>query len=193
MEFPTFTEWLARRDEGLWLPDRPPLKGMPRITRFPARTPSGRSCTVTPAKKPKPFALTIRKVMEIVPTEFVASHPEQLVGRWFVNCHGGHFPGMLRHSAAQRRHSVAHRWQWSNLCFSHSVPQASQISAQMRQMSATNFDPRLMYAAAAQQIAAQSRSSRMHSAIIPLLDSLKQASQQCSHSSAHLMQASMQD
>ena len=46
MEFPTFTEWLARRDEGLLLPDRPPLKG--------------------------PFAPTVRKVKEIVPNKFVA-------------------------------------------------------------------------------------------------------------------------
>ncbi len=30
MMYMTFSEWLARRTEGLLLPDRPPLKGMPK-------------------------------------------------------------------------------------------------------------------------------------------------------------------
>lgn len=72
MEFPTFTEWLARRDEGLLLPDRPPLKGMPRINAFPGTDAQRKALHVKPAKKPKPFAPTVRKVKEIVPNKFVA-------------------------------------------------------------------------------------------------------------------------
>lgn len=72
MEFPTFTEWLARRDEGLLLPDRPPLKGMPRINAFPGTDSQRKALHAKPAKKPKPFAPTIRKVKEIVPNKFVA-------------------------------------------------------------------------------------------------------------------------
>jgi hypothetical protein len=40
MKYMTFSEWLARRDEGLLLPDRPPLKGMSRIYTTPARKPN---------------------------------------------------------------------------------------------------------------------------------------------------------
>lgn len=72
MEFPTFTEWLARRDEGLLLPDRPPLKGMPRINAFPGTDAQRKALHVKPAKKPRPFAPTISKVKEIVPNKFVA-------------------------------------------------------------------------------------------------------------------------
>jgi hypothetical protein len=50
-----------------------------------------------------------------------------------------------------------------------------------------------MNAAASQQISAQSRSSRMHSAIIFTSGSSRQAFAQCSHSWAQRTQASMQD
>ena len=69
---PTFHEWLARRDEGLFLPDRPPAKGMARINAFPGTDAQRKALHVKPANKPKPLAPTIRKVAEIVPSKFVA-------------------------------------------------------------------------------------------------------------------------
>jgi len=73
MEFPTFMEWLARRDEGLLFPDRPPLKAMPRFNALPGTDAQRKALHVKPVKKPKPFAPTIRKVAEIVPQKTVAS------------------------------------------------------------------------------------------------------------------------
>ncbi len=35
MKYTTLSKWLARRDEELLLPDRPPLKGMPKIHTTP--------------------------------------------------------------------------------------------------------------------------------------------------------------
>jgi hypothetical protein len=72
MSFMKFSEWLARRDEGLFLPDRPPMKGMPRINSLPCTDEHRKKLHVKPAKKPKPFAPTIRKVAEIVPQKVVA-------------------------------------------------------------------------------------------------------------------------
>lgn len=71
MKLPTFHEWLARRDEGLFLPDRPPLKGMVRINAFPTTDTHRKKLHPKPAKKPKPFAPTIRKVREIVPQRVI--------------------------------------------------------------------------------------------------------------------------
>jgi hypothetical protein len=71
MEFLTFSEWLARRDEGLLLPDRPPLKGMPRINTTPFTDAQRKRLHVKPVKPPKPFAPTIRKVAEIVPQKLI--------------------------------------------------------------------------------------------------------------------------
>ena len=53
-------------------PDRPPLKGMIRINAFPGTDAQRKSLHVKPAKKPKSFAPTVRKVKEIVPNKFVA-------------------------------------------------------------------------------------------------------------------------
>jgi hypothetical protein len=72
MEFMKFSEWLVRRDEGLLLPDGPPLKGMPRINTTPFTDAQRKRLHVKPAKKPKPFAPTIRKVAEIVPQKSIA-------------------------------------------------------------------------------------------------------------------------
>ena len=72
MDFPTFTEWLARRDEGLLPPDRPPLKGMPRINAFPGTDAPRKALHVKRAKKPNPFAPISHKVKDIVPNKFVA-------------------------------------------------------------------------------------------------------------------------
>lgn len=75
MMLPTFHEWLARRDEGLMFPDRPPLKGMIRINAFPGTDAQRKALHVKPAKKPKPFAPTVRKVKEIVPQKLIPKLP----------------------------------------------------------------------------------------------------------------------
>jgi hypothetical protein len=66
-----FSEWLAQRDEGFLLPDRQPLKGMPKINAFPTTDGHRRRLYVKPAKKPKPFAPTVRAVKEIVPNKLI--------------------------------------------------------------------------------------------------------------------------
>ena len=71
MEYTTFSEWLARRDEGLLYPDRPPLKGMPRINAFPGTDGQRKRLHVKPVKPPKPFAPTVQKVKEIVPNKLI--------------------------------------------------------------------------------------------------------------------------
>ncbi len=71
MRFMKFSEWLIQRDEGLLLPDRPPLKGMSRINTFPGTDAQRKRLHVKPMKPPKPFAPTIRKVAEIVPQKMI--------------------------------------------------------------------------------------------------------------------------
>lgn len=72
MELMKFKEWLTQRDEGLMFPDRPPLKGMIRMNAFPGTDAQRKALHAKPAKKPKPFAPTIRAVKEIVPNKFIA-------------------------------------------------------------------------------------------------------------------------
>lgn len=67
----TFKDWLAQHDEGFLLPDRPPLKGMSRINTFPSTDAQRKALHVKPAKKPKPFAPTVRAVKEIVPQKVI--------------------------------------------------------------------------------------------------------------------------
>lgn len=102
-------------------------------------------------------------------------------------------PAICRHSSAQRSQASAQRWQCSVSCRRHSWPQASQMSAQMRQISVAKRESRDMYAAAMKQMAEQSRSRRMHSAIAETSCSSRQAVAQCSHSCAHSRHARMQD
>jgi hypothetical protein len=65
-------EYVARRDEGLLSPTRPPRKGLPRINTLPTTdTHRRRLCTKTP-KMPKPFGPTVKPVAEIVPQKAVA-------------------------------------------------------------------------------------------------------------------------
>lgn len=71
MKLPTFHEWLARRDEGLLLPDRLPAKGMIRINTFPTTDTHRKKLHPKPPKKPKPFAPTVRAVKEIVPNKLI--------------------------------------------------------------------------------------------------------------------------
>lgn len=53
-------------------------------------------------------------------------------------------PVICRHSSAQRRHACAQAWQCSSLCFAHSAPQASQMSAHASQIWVANALPRAM-------------------------------------------------
>ena len=101
-------------------------------------------------------------------------------------------PAMRWHCSAHLRQASAQSWQCSASCFSHSAAQASQISAHSRHNSCAKREPRLMNAAAPKQASAQSRSSRMHSAILSTSGSPRHASAQCSHICAHLRQASIQ-
>ncbi len=84
------------------------------------------------------------------------------------------------------------RWQCSASCLEHSLPQASQTSAHKRQISAAKCDPRLIKRTASEQTSAQSRSSRMHSAMCWASGSLRQEAAQCSQTATHLPHASMQ-
>lgn len=71
MKYTTFSEWLAQRDEGFLLPDRPPLMGMPRINTTPFTDAQRKRFQPKPVKKFKPFAPTIQKVKEIVPNKMI--------------------------------------------------------------------------------------------------------------------------
>jgi len=71
MKMMKFSEWLAQRDEGFLLPDRPPRKSIPRINPFPTTDGHRRRRHVKPVKKPKPFAPTVQAVKEIVPFKLI--------------------------------------------------------------------------------------------------------------------------
>lgn len=71
MEYMKFSEWLARRDEGLLLPDRPPLKGMSRINTTPSTDAQRRRLHPKKVKPPKLFPPTVRAVKEIVPNKLI--------------------------------------------------------------------------------------------------------------------------
>jgi hypothetical protein len=62
----SFTEHVARRDKGLLLPDRRPVKRLSKINVFPT-TDGHRRPHAKPANKPKPFAPTVPQVKQIVP------------------------------------------------------------------------------------------------------------------------------
>jgi hypothetical protein len=67
----TFKEWLARRDEGFLLPDRPPLKGLPRINTTPFTDTQRKRLHAKKVKPPKLFPPTVRAVREIVPNKLI--------------------------------------------------------------------------------------------------------------------------
>jgi hypothetical protein len=71
MKHTTFTEWLARRDEGFLLPDRPPLKGMPKINTTPNTDAQRKRLHPKKVKPPKLFKPTVRAVKEIVPQSII--------------------------------------------------------------------------------------------------------------------------
>jgi hypothetical protein len=69
MKHTTFKEWLARRDEGFLLPDRPPLKGMPKINSALGTDAKRKRLHPKKVKPPKFFPPTVRAVKEIVPNK----------------------------------------------------------------------------------------------------------------------------
>ena len=72
MRYTSFREYVAQRDEGLLVPDRPPLKGMTRLNMTPYTNAQRKRLHPTPVKRPKPFAPTVRKAAEVVPQKIVA-------------------------------------------------------------------------------------------------------------------------
>jgi hypothetical protein len=99
---------------------------------------------------------------------------------------------MRLHSSAQLRHACAHLLQWSTLCLSHSLAQASQMSAHMLQNCFANWLSIDIREAEVQQTIAHSRLICAQPAIIFTSCSLRSEVAQNSHASAHLIQASMQ-
>jgi hypothetical protein len=71
MKHTTFKEWLARRDEGFLLPDRPPLKGMPRINTTPGTDAQRKRLHPKKVEPPKLFPPTVRAVKETVPNKLI--------------------------------------------------------------------------------------------------------------------------
>lgn len=68
----TFKEWLAQRDEGFLLADRPPLKGLPRLNTTPFTDAQRKRFQPKTVKTIRPFAPTIQKVKVIVPNKLIA-------------------------------------------------------------------------------------------------------------------------
>lgn len=71
MMYTTFKEWLAQRDEGFLLADRPTLKGLPQINTTPFTDAQRKRFQPKKVKTIKPFAPTIQKVKEIVPNNMI--------------------------------------------------------------------------------------------------------------------------
>jgi hypothetical protein len=71
MKYKTFSEELARRDEGFLLPNRPPLKRMAWIHTTPFADAQRKRLHPKKVKPPKPFAPTVQKVKEVVPNRFI--------------------------------------------------------------------------------------------------------------------------
>ena len=71
MKYTAFSEWLADRDEGLSLPDRPPLRGMPKINATPNTDAQRKRLHPKKVKPPKLFKPTVRAVKETVPNKLI--------------------------------------------------------------------------------------------------------------------------
>jgi hypothetical protein len=67
----TFKEWLARRDEGFLLPDRPPLMGMSKINSTPNTDAQRKRLHPKKVEPPNLFKPTVRAVKEIVPKKLI--------------------------------------------------------------------------------------------------------------------------
>jgi hypothetical protein len=102
------------------------------------------------------------------------------------------YAAIPRHASAHSRQDFAQAWQCAASCFSHSVAQASQISAQSSRARVANGLPLAMSSEASRQIAEQSRSSRMHWRIILTSVSPRHSEAQWSQAEAHASHASIQ-
>jgi len=71
MKHTTFKEWLARRDEGLLLPNRLPLKGMPKINSTLGTDAQRKRLHPKKVEPPKLLKPTVQKVKEIVPQSII--------------------------------------------------------------------------------------------------------------------------
>ena len=67
----TFEDWLARRDEGFLLPDRPPLKGIPKINTTPRTDARRKWLHPKKVQPPNSFKPTVQMVKEIVPNKLI--------------------------------------------------------------------------------------------------------------------------
>jgi len=63
--------WLARRDERFLLPDRPPLKRMPRINTTPFTDAQRKRLHPLRVEPPKLFKSSVRAVKEIMPNTLI--------------------------------------------------------------------------------------------------------------------------
>src|SRR5919107_6238660 len=103
-----------------------------------------------------------------------------------------HSKSILLHSSSQLRHVCAHCLQWSMSWRSHSLAQASQMSAQRLQNCFANWLSIDINAADVQHTAAHCLFICAQLAIILTSCSLRSDVAQNSQASAHRMQASMQ-
>jgi hypothetical protein len=99
---------------------------------------------------------------------------------------------MARHACAQAKQALAHSWQCGAACSPQAAAHASQTKAQSWQICRAKRLSLAIKVAASRQMAAQSRSSWMHSRIISRCASRKQEVAQWSQAEAHSLQALMQ-
>lgn len=66
----TFSEWLALRTEGLWMPDKNAVPGMSKINPFPATQARLKGMTPKKPKAPQPFKPTVAPVGAIPQPSF---------------------------------------------------------------------------------------------------------------------------
>jgi hypothetical protein len=71
LEMLMFSEWVARRDEGFLLPDRPPLKGRPKINSTLGTDTQRKRLPPKKVGPPKLFPPSVRAVKEIVPNKLI--------------------------------------------------------------------------------------------------------------------------
>jgi hypothetical protein len=67
----TFSDWLARRDEGFLAADRPPRRGVGRTNPLPVTNAPRERLHARPAKPPRPFAPTVPGAWEVVPADLI--------------------------------------------------------------------------------------------------------------------------
>jgi hypothetical protein len=101
-------------------------------------------------------------------------------------------PAMLRHSLAQRRQAIAQSLQCSCWCCSHSLAQASQISAHASHRVEASLLPRCIRPTHTRHTWAQSISVAMQWVMLATSASCRQLAAQWSQAAAQSLQASIQ-